>query len=255
MTRRSARTVITVASPTSATGRFRGIRRRLLRWFVSNRRAFFWREAAVAPFALLVTEILLTKTRAELAAPVATEVLKRFPTPAALARAEPRALARTLYSLGLHEKRAEGLVSCARTLLDSHGGNVPDNAAALERLPYVGRYAANAVASVAFGHRVGIVDSNVARVFGRVFALPPPPKRLSTAHAWWRLADSLVPRDHAKEFNWALLDLGSAVCTPRNPKCVSCPLATNCDYVRATVKPELPAKQVRIARKRSRRAT
>jgi len=202
----------------------------MLRWGDTHRRRFFWRNQGVSPFAILVVEILLTKTRAEVVAPIAQVLLARFPTPSALARANPRTLERILYPLGLHRKRARQLIGCAVSLAHEHGGEVPAAIAALLELPAVGRYAANAVASVAFGQRRSVIDANIARIYRRVFSLATPPPRLSTADDLWGLATRLLPRKHSKEFTWAMLDLGGTVCAARNPDCPSCPLSRLCDY-------------------------
>lgn len=213
-----------------APGRERALRRAMLRWEDAHGRRFFWREPGMSPFGVLVVEVLLAKTRAEVVAPAAPVLLARFPTPGALARANPRTLERVLYPLGLHRKRARQLIACAAVLARAHGGVVPRSEDALLELPGVGRYAANAVLSVAFGQRRPVIDANVARIFGRVFSLAPPPPRLSAAHDLWDLAARLLPRRRSKEFTWALLDLGSMVCIARDPACAECPLQRLCDY-------------------------
>jgi len=187
----------------------------------------------MSPFAILVVEILLTKTRAEIVAPVAPLLLSRFPTPSALAGAKRQSLERILYPLGLHRKRARQLIACADALVREHAGEVPTVPTSIDamlELPAVGRYAANAVASVAFGQRRSVIDANIARIYGRVFSLRPPPPRLSSAHDLWGLATQLLPRKRSKEFTWAVLDLGGTVCAARNPCCASCPLSRLCDY-------------------------
>lgn len=206
------------------------IRRALLRWGEVRGRHFFWRDPGLSPFSLLVVEILLTKTRAQVVEPVALRLLERFPDPGALARANRRTLERLLNPLGLHRKRARQLIACARVLGEEHGNEVPATVEGLLELPSVGRYAANAVAVVAFGQRRPVIDANLARIYGRVFSLAPPPPRLSNAHDLWSLATRLLPRKRAKEFTWAALDLGGTVCAARNPDCAHCPLSRICDF-------------------------
>lgn len=209
--------------------RIRDLRRSLLRWGESDGRRFFWRDPEVTAFAVLVVEVLLSKTRAEVVAPVATELLERYPSPEALVNADRRQLETLLFGLGLHRKRARQLIECASMLVEKHDGNVPTSIDALLELPAIGRYAANAIASVAFQQRRAIIDANVARIYGRVFSLPTPPPRLSAAHDLWSFAQRVLPKKHVTKFNWWLLDLGGTVCTARNPACDRCPLATNCD--------------------------
>ena len=105
--------------------RVRALRRALLRWGETRGRRFFWRNEGMSPFAILVVEILLTKTRAEIVAPVAPLLLSRFPTPSALAGAKRQSLERILYPLDLHRKRARQLIACADALVREHAGEVP----------------------------------------------------------------------------------------------------------------------------------
>lgn len=220
-------------------------------------RTFFWREHDLSPFQVLVVEILLAKTQAVVAAPVATELLARYPDACSLGRARARDLQRLLYPLGLQRKRAHHLRQCARALVDRHGGTVPSSVVELMKLPFVGRYAANAIACVAFGAPVAVVDANVARIYQRVFSLPQPPTRLANAHDLWNFANLAVPPARAKEFNWALLDLGGTVCTAKAPACERCPLARLCDRALdsgSVIKsPKTAVKTMRPRRRRRRR--
>lgn len=76
--------------------------------------------------------------------------------------------------------------------------------------------------------RQAIVDANVARIYGRVFSLPPPPQRLSAATGLWALAERIIPVKNAKQFNWWLLDLGGTICTAKRPACERCPRSRQC---------------------------
>lgn len=201
---------------------------------------FFWREPGVAPFKVLVTEILLAKTKAELAAPIATDLLLRYPSPHALSNADQGELENLLYPLGLHRKRARHLIACAKAIVDKFDGQVPRSVASLMQLPYVGRYAANAVACVAFDEPVPVIDANVARIYGRMFSLPQPPERLALAHDLWAFAARVLPNDQAKRFNWAILDLGGTVCTAKGPRCGDCPVRLSCDTAKAFTAPKRP---------------
>jgi A/G-specific adenine glycosylase len=161
---------------------------------------------------------------------VAARLLKRYRDVATLAKARVRDLEQLLYPLGLHRKRARNLKACANVIIRRHDATIPRSIQDLMNLPFVGRYAANAIASVAFDEPVAVVDANVVRVYRRVFSLPEPPKRLSTAHELWDFASAVLPTTQSKQFNWALLDLGGTVCVARNPTCSECPLRTVCDH-------------------------
>lgn len=204
-------------------------RRRLLAWFQRGGRTFFWREKRITPYEALVTEILLTKTRAELVATIAPLVLERYATPEQLRSAVPHELERLLYPLGLHRKRTAGLIACAKVIVDELGDRVPTSVARLLELPSVGLYAASAIACVVADEPVAVLDANVSRVYQRYFSLPTPPPRLSAAHELLAFSQRVLPRKSAKMFNWAILDLGGTICTAKIPACERCPLTRTCD--------------------------
>lgn len=208
--------------------RVRGLRRSLLRWFAKARRNFYWREAQVSPFAVLLSEILLARTRAEAVEPVVRQLVGRFPEPADIAQAGISDIETILHPLGLHRTRARLIVKCAAHLVEHHRGEVPTDIESLMSLPYVGRYAASSVACVAFDKRVAVLDANVARVYQRLFALPALRVRITDAKHLWVLAERMISPNSARDFNWAILDLGGLVCKARNPTCEICPLRRQC---------------------------
>ena len=204
------------------------VRRKLLQWGASRSRSFFWREPAATPFHVLVSEILLARTRAESVDPIARALLDRFPTADAVANASVPDIEGILYPLGLHRTRARLLQRCAAAIVAEHAGEVPRTVDELMSLPYVGRYAASSVACVSFGEPAAVLDANVARIYQRIFALPEPRERITDAVWLWDFASRVLPKNYAREYNWALLDLGGIVCKPRSPDCAACPLRSSC---------------------------
>jgi A/G-specific adenine glycosylase len=146
--------------------------------------------------------------------------------------------------------RARNLAACARIVAAEHGGRFPESEAELRGLPGIGRYTAAAIAAIAVGARAVVVDSNVERVVARLFAvkaaLPAASKEI------YRLAEILTPDDRAGDFAQAMMDLGSAVCTPRAPDCGRCPISAGC-AARAEGDPEAyPVKAPKAERPRRR---
>ena len=138
--------------------------------------------------------------------------------------------------------RARNLRRAAQQIVRDHGGELPREEAALRALPGVGRYTVGALRSIAFGERAALVDGNVRRVLARLEGTA----ELADADAW-QLADALVAPDAPGEFNQALMELGATVCTPRNPRCLTCPVHRHC-AARATGDPEAyPARKPRRA--------
>jgi A/G-specific adenine glycosylase len=213
-------------------------RARLLEWAAENRDDFPWR-ADVTPYRVLVAELLLTRTRAESVAGVIGSVFVSYPDVDSMAAADIDRLAHILRPLGLHRKRAAMLVRCANQLKGDHGGDIPNDGELLAALPYVGRYAVAAIRSFAFGSCDAIVDTNVARVYRRVFGIEAPKDELRKADVVWKFAEQVLPTDaqKARIFNWGLLDLGRVICRPRQPRCERCPMA---DICRARAEAERP---------------
>jgi A/G-specific adenine glycosylase len=169
-----------------------------------------------------MAEMCLHRSRADQAAPIFKELGRLAPTPKAMAANADQAL-QTMGSLGLGG-RAENLISVARTLVEDFEAEVPDTELELRSLPGVGDYVAQAVLCFGFGRRAVLVDTNTARITGRVFGREKP-RRWQLRLDLYRLAGAEGP-DAA--FNYALLDLGALVCRAGQPRCDACPVRSHC---------------------------
>ena len=154
--------------------------------------------------------------------------LERFPTVKALADAqEPEVLA--LWSGLGYYRRARMLHRAARFVMEQCGGELPGTAERLRELPGIGPYTAAAIASIAYGEPVAVVDGNVERVVCRLAGWEFADgnggalrKKIA------EFADALVDRARPGDFNQGMMELGATVCTPRSPQCLSCPLVDAC---------------------------
>ncbi|RMG48695.1 MAG: A/G-specific adenine glycosylase [Acidobacteria bacterium] len=196
------------------------LRRSLLNWFERNRRDLPWRNRR-DPFAVWVSEIMLQQTTAATAARYYGPFLERFPDVAALAAAPEDEVLAAWSGLGYY-RRARRLRLAARRIVAS-GGRFPSTSREWLRLPGVGRYAASAIASIAFGEPVAAVDGNVRRVLARLLALEGDPARGSGARRIEDAASRLVAGARPGDVNEALMDLGATTCRPRRPDCARCP--------------------------------
>src|SRR5260221_8672287 len=176
---------------------------------------------------------MLQQTRVEVVIPYYLRFLRRFPTLRSLARAPIDDVLALWSGLGYYS-RARNLLKAAK----SAGAGLPKTAAQLRELPGFGPYTAAAVASLAFGEDVPLVDGNVARVLARVFRLEGDARAES-----WKVAARLLPRGRAGAFNEALMELGATVCTPRSPRCGECPLSAECEGKGAPEKYPAPRKR------------
>ena len=205
----------------------------VLTWFDERGRALSFR-ATRDPYEILVSEVMAQQTQISRVVEAWSRFLERFPTVRALADANPADVGRAWQGMGYY-RRALNLRRAARAIVGEHGGAVPSDIDALERLPGIGPYTARAVASIAFGARVGAVDTNVRRVLGRALAGldagAVPPDRLQT------MADASVDPDRPGDWTHAVMDIGATLCRPRVPACDACPLSPWCRFAAETAAP------------------
>jgi A/G-specific adenine glycosylase len=221
------------------------IRRALLAWFQAEARDLPWRRTR-DPYRIWLSEVILQQTRVDQGLPYYTRFLEAFPTVAALAAAPEHAVLKQWEGLGYYT-RARNLHKTAQIVAEQHGGVFPRAAELLQMLPGVGRYTAGAVASIAFGERVPVVDGNVKRVLARLLDLADPVDDTATERLLWQTAQGLVPAREPGDFNQALMELGARVCTPRKPNCDACPVGAYCAAREAGTVAQRPVKRPRKA--------
>jgi A/G-specific adenine glycosylase len=193
-------------------------RRRLLQWFDREQRKLPWRGEK-DPYRILLSEIMLQQTRVAVVEPRYRLFLEQFPSVDRLAQASEESVLAAWSGLGYY-RRARSLHAAARTIAQKN--LFPGSSAALAELPGVGRYTASAVASIAFGEPVAVVDGNVQRVLERITG-----KRLAAEECWKTAQELLHPR-RPGDFNQAMMELGAVVCLPANPACQRCPVLDFC---------------------------
>jgi A/G-specific adenine glycosylase len=205
------------------------ISRDLLAWYDCHARDLPWRAPPGAPapdpYRVWLSEIMLQQTTVATVRPRFEAFVARWPDVAALAAADEAEVMAAWAGLGYYS-RARNLIACAHAVVAEHGGRFPDSEQGLRALPGIGDYTAAAIAAIAFGRRAVVVDGNVERVVARLFAIETP---LPAAKPLiYEAAESITPDARAGDFAQAMMDLGSSLCTPREPKCLLCPLRGEC---------------------------
>ncbi len=223
------------------------IGRALIEWYARAARDLPWRDPAISPWAVLVSEFMLQQTQVDRVLPRWTTWIERWPTPSALAAEEPGEAVRAWDRLG-YPRRALWLHRAAVEIAERHGDLVPSDVEQLLALTGIGPYTARAVAAFAFGERHPVVDTNTRRVLaralhGRAAAGMPAPTDLDDMEA-------LLPEDRAEAavFNAAAMELGAVVCTARAPRCGDCPIADWCEWRGAGYPDNAPAKRPKQAK-------
>ena len=198
----------------------RDFRRSLLAWYDAHRRDLPWRESSDS-YRVWLSEIMLQQTRVAAVISHYHEFLRRFPTVEKLARARETSVLTAWSGLGYY-RRARMLHAAAKVVVRDHRGKFPSTSEGLRSLPGIGRYTAAAIASIAFGEPVAVVDGNVERVLQRASG------KLLSGEKLWTSANDLLDRNRPGDFNQAMMELGAIVCAPRAPACLTCPVVGHC---------------------------
>jgi A/G-specific adenine glycosylase len=196
------------------------IQKHLLMWYRKNARPLRWRKTK-NPYRILLSEVMLQQTQVSRVRLKYPEFLRQFPDFASLAQARTADIIRAWSGMG-YNNRALRLQQIARCIIDDYKGRLPQNVETLQQLPGIGRYTANAIACFAFGLQTAAVDVNVHRVLSRLF--PHRPQSVDI----WKLAEQILPKGKAYDWNQALMELGGIICTAANPHCLECPLKYYC---------------------------
>jgi A/G-specific adenine glycosylase len=205
------------------------VRGRLLEWYERSRRDLPWRRNR-DPYAIWVSEIMLQQTRVAVVVERYQAFMARFPTLLSLALEPEQEVLAAWSGLGYY-RRARMLHKAAQFVADHCQGNLPRTAAELRMLPGIGAYTAAAVASIAHGERVAVVDGNVERVLCRMEGWKAGSRTSGGAQLRRKietLAAELVSPEQPGDWNQALMELGATLCSPRNPRCEECPVADDC---------------------------
>lgn len=203
------------------------VQKNLLKWYVSSgRHDLPWRKSEDI-YHVYLSEVMLQQTQvSRVRDEYYPQFLEKFPTLKALANAPLKDVLAAWSGLGYYS-RANNLHKTAKITED----DFPKTEEELLKLPGIGQYTASAICSFGYHQNVAVVDTNIARVIKRFFALNNP-----STLGMWKLAAEFVNAKEPRSHNLALMDLGSMVCLPRNPKCDECPLKQECQGV---VEPEI----------------
>lgn len=202
------------------------LRRRLLSWYSKHERDLPWRKSR-DPYRVWVSEVMLQQTQVETVRSYFQRFMQAFPNVQALAAADEQQVLKLWEGLGYY-RRARGLHAAAKVVAGELDGKFPDDVPGLMKLPGIGRYTAGAIVSIAYDKPAPILEANTIRLLTRLVAYRDDPTKSAGQKLLWGIAEELLPLKQVSRFNQALMELGSLVCTPKDPQCRACPLASLC---------------------------
>ncbi|KRZ69640.1 A/G-specific adenine DNA glycosylase [Trichinella papuae] len=228
----------------------------LLSWYECNCRSLPWRCLAKNPaldlntkaYYVWVSEIMCQQTQVATVKDYFERWIEKWPSVVDLAETSLEEVNKIWSGLGYYS-RAKNLYEAAKIVIDvplmivsyekifkinfwiclSKNGKMPQTAEELEKLPGVGRYTACAISSIAFGERKATVDGNIQRVLSRMLCVGENPTSRIVKDHLWKVADNAICSDRPGDFNQALMEIGSLICTPKNPDCSNCPINIFCN--------------------------
>ena len=214
----------------------------LLQWFKNNGRSLPWRETKDA-YAIWLSEVILQQTRIVQGMSYWERFMAKWPTVNDLAAATENEVLKAWQGLGYYS-RARNIHTAAQQVVEL--GGFPQTFKELKTLKGVGDYTAAAIASIAFGEPVAVVDGNVYRVLSRYYGIDTPIDSTEGKKEFQALAQSLLPINEPADYNEAIMDFGATQCTPNSPHCSTCPLCETCVAFREQRINELPVKSKKV---------
>ena len=191
-------------------------REKLLAWYDANKRDLPWRRTQ-DPYKIWISEIMLQQTRVDTVIPYYERFLEWFPTIEDLANAQEEKLLKAWEGLGYYS-RVRNMQKAAQHMMENHGGVFPSSYEAISQLKGIGPYTAGAIASIAFGLPEPAVDGNVMRVLARLFEVDYDIGVPTNRKIFQAMMEILIDPDRPGDFNQALMDLGSDIESPVNPR-------------------------------------
>ncbi len=219
---------------------FMNFSKALISWYLQNQRDLPWRKT-VNPYNIWLSEIMLQQTRVAQGLPYYLSFIEAFPTVHDLANAEEEKVLKLWQGLGYYS-RARNLHATAKFVSKELKGNFPNSYKELLKLKGVGEYTAAAIASISFNENVAVVDGNVFRVLARYFGVEQDISDSKSKKTFQELANSLVPKNNAANFNQAIMEFGAIQCTPKSPDCNNCIFNKSCFALQKKKVNQLPIK-------------
>ncbi len=217
------------------------INEKVLEWYQKNKRDLPWRKSKNAYY-IWVSEIMLQQTRVETVKPYYARFIEQLPTIVDLANCDEDKLMKLWQGLGYYS-RVKNMQKAAMICVEQHNGSMPSNYQELLALPGIGPYTAGAIASIAYNQPVAAIDGNVMRIYARLYNIGDDITALATKKKIEKKIN-LDINDHMGDYNQALMDIGSAICSGNGVVyCNICPLLSKCQAYKKNTVYTIPVKK------------
>lgn len=211
-----------------------------LDWYDAHQRNLPWRENH-DPYRIWISEIMLQQTRVVTVIDYFYRFMEAFPDIATLASAPEEQLLKLWEGLGYYS-RARNIQAAAQEIVARYNGQMPRTIEEISSLKGIGPYTAGAIASIAFGLPEPAIDGNVMRVVSRLFTIQADIAKPASRKVFDQAMRKILPPEAPGDFNQALMDLGSSICTPTSPQCMECPLQNYCQAYETDTVAQYPVK-------------
>ena len=201
-------------------------RRALLAWYREHKRDLPWRRND-DPYSVWISEMMLQQTQVNQVEPFYERFMTQFPSVQTLAAAPLDDVLKAWEGLGYYA-RARYLHRAAVQVVDQYAGRIPESLFEISILPGIGTYTAAAILSIAYHKDLAAVDGNVIRVLSRLYRIHEDATKGPVKRRFQELADGLLQKGQAADFNQAMMELGATVCLPHKPRCTVCPVQRHC---------------------------
>lgn len=211
-----------------------------LMWYQQEKRNLPWRYNQ-DPYRIWISEIMLQQTRVDTVIDYFYRFMEEFPTIKDLAKAPEDKLLKVWEGLGYYS-RARNLQAAAKQIMEEFEGEFPTTVEDIRSLKGIGPYTAGAISSIAFEIPEPAIDGNVMRVVSRLFCIEADIAKASSQTIFDEAMRKIISQTQPGDFNQAMMDLGSSICTPTSPQCEICPIQQYCQSYRENRQTDFPVK-------------
>ena len=212
----------------------------IIEWYQKNKRDLPWRKTD-DPYIIWLSEIIMQQTRVEQGTPYFNRFSEKYPTVKHFASASEDEILKLWQGLGYYS-RGRNMHQTAQAVMEEYSGYFPKSYDSLIKLKGIGEYTAAAISSFSANEARAVVDGNVFRLLSRYFGIDTPINTGKGKKLFTELANELLDKLQAGQYNQAIMEFGSLQCKPKNPDCISCPLQAGCEARKTKRINDLPVK-------------